>query len=262
MKKMFAALAAVVAVSMLQALPSPGYAQGKVHAIMLGDTLDPGIGQGAGKNVEGIERLVTSIGNALGVAPNFRKFIGADFGCANLNNAVRTIGAGADDVVIFYYSGHGFREDGQKSQFPRLWCKGPPTDNPLLQDIAGSFGTANAPPRLVWAVADACNVTTDDSNALTAGVGPAQLALKKLFGRHSGTLIQAGADMHQFSWYYPTGGLFSRNLLDAMAFEMKQGNAASWDRFITNSKKPFQVPYNGKTFFQQPIALSTLIEQP
>jgi hypothetical protein len=201
----------------------------KLHAIIVGDTTDQELGNGAAKNVDNMTSLVEAIADALGSDLNLKQIVGNDFNCAKLNAAVGSLAANSGDVVIFHYSGHGFREDGLRSRFPRLWCHGAPSTGPLLEDIALGFRSSATPPRMVWAIADACNITNADAQALISSLSDTQRkAYVKLFGQKtSGTMIMAGADMHQTAFYYPDGGQFSKNLLDALALEIHLGDDAS-----------------------------------
>lgn len=237
------------------------FAQGKVHAVLMGDTLDAGIGAGATQNIGSFAKLIETIGSAIGSPTNVKQITGNDFNCDNLTAALSSLNTTSDDMVVFYYSGHGYREDGQQSRFPKLWCHGAPPVNPLLERIALDLRSPANFPRMVWAVADACNATGADISTLTSGLSPdKEAAYRKLFRQTKGTMIMSGADMHQFSWYFPNGGQFTKNLLDVMAQEIKRGSNASWASMTPKAMMPFETRYNSKTFIQQPIYASTLIE--
>jgi hypothetical protein len=240
---------------------TPVLAQGKVHALLIGDTNDAGIGSGAQANVTAFAKFVQAIGVAINNQVITKQIVGADFNCANIAAAVKAISTTNDDLVVFYYAGHGFREDGQRSRFPRLWCRSAPSETPLLEDIALGFRSRDTFPRMVWTVADACNTTSQDAEALTAAAGAVeQQGLLKLFGRPRGTMLMSGADMHQFSWYFPDGGQFSKNLLDVLTREVRRGTSASWASLLPGAMRAFETRYNNRTFIQQPIYTSTLVE--
>lgn len=257
MKAKFRSLIVVLAMF----LSGPAFGQGKVHAVLVGDTNDPGIGSGASANVAAFADFIQKIASALGVDAAIKQVKGNDFSCQNISAAVSAIQTARDDLVVFYYAGHGFREEGQRSRFPRLWCRGAPSQALLLEEVALDFRSRSAFPRMVWTVADACNTTSEDAAALTASVGSAvQQGLVKLFGKPSGSMIMSGADMHQFSWYFPEGGQFSKNLLDVMSQEVRRGANAAWASLLPGAMRAFETRYNNRTYIQQPIYSSTLVE--
>lgn len=117
-------------------------------------------------------------------------------------------------------------------------------------------------PQLVWSWADACNAEAPPPPPAVAADASAKArraaAVKKLFGQHTGTLLMAGADTGQYSFYFPDGGQFSKQMIEALEDELDLGPQANWDRVLTAGTKPFQTKYQGRVYIQQPIHTSTL----
>jgi hypothetical protein len=67
-----------------------------------------------------------------------------------------------DEPVVFYYAGHGFRRPNTPTEFPLFDCKISPPDKDSDPEIGPSIIvdmlTQYKRPRLVLAIADACNV--------------------------------------------------------------------------------------------------------
>jgi Caspase domain len=193
-----------------------------------------------------------------------KRIEGGDFNCKNITASLDSIQPDSNDMIFFYYAGHGFRLGGQASRFPRLYCgAASPKGTPLLEDVTMAFWTRPKAPKLVWSIADACNASQPPVAAFPSDITAAQkrkAALKRLFGGYTGTVLMAGADVEQYSWYNVdgSGSLFSLQLLQALQAEFSQGDAASWDRLLMSSIKAFQVPSGGQMYIQQPIYTSTL----
>ncbi|NUB25278.1 caspase family protein [Azospirillum brasilense] len=232
----------------------PSVAQ-TLHAVIAADTDDPKIGGGAKENAKKMEQLIDSAAKLVRLKPNTIRLQNEKFNCEGINEALGDLQIGADDVVMFYYSGHGYRLFNDQSRFPRLACSRNPVGNPQLEDAAMTLRTRKA--RLVIAIADSCNSFLGQVPAMMSGP-EGEAALRRLFDGYQGTLILAGADYGQFSWYTQSGGVFSAQLFDALTNELEKQDSARWERVITAATRASETNYNGRIYIQQPIVLSTL----
>jgi hypothetical protein len=249
-------------VSGLSALVPQTTSAQTIHAIMAGDTRDRDIGPGAARNIERFADLFAEIGSLPGWKSNIKRLVDNDFSCETILASYRSIQPAEGDLIVFYYAGHGFRLAGQQSQFPRLLCQLSVGGTPMLEDLAMAPWSKTMKPRMVLALADACNNEIGKSPEVTmsaAGKATRQQALIKLFATPKNTLIMSGSDMGQYSFYYPSGGVFSKKLVDALEDEFEKGSAATWGNVIAQSTMPEQIEYEGRYHIQRPIALSSLL---
>lgn len=227
-----------------------------LHAVIAADSLDKGIGKGAGENAGHMAALMQRVAQASKLKSDVTVIKAEDFSCEAINAAVDNLDIKSDDVVVFYYSGHGYRLFNDQSRFPRLACSRNLTTNPQVEEVALSLRRRNA--RLVLAISDSCNSFPGQFPAMMSGQGSVFDALRRLFDGYAGTAILAGADYGQFSWYTESGGEFSTQMLKAVDEETDRGDGASWDRIINAATKAREVNYHGRIYIQQPIVLSTL----
>jgi hypothetical protein len=237
LKGFFTVLAMFVAHA---ALTTSVQAQGTVHRVLIADTFDPKIGTQAGQGLQLFGALTQDIAGAIQRSDDTINIVGSDFTCSHILNTVRGIAKSPDDVVIIFYAGHGFRDPNQSSKFPKIYCDHAVGGGILFEQLVASIKTY-ATPRMIWAIADACNVTFEEAAALpSAALGPNTiLAYKKLFAEPKGQVIMAGAQADEFSWYWATGGQFTSQLIKAVNKRVKGGQAADWHALVGDGMQPF-----------------------
>jgi hypothetical protein len=246
---------------------SPTAAAGQaLHLITIADTNDVTIGEGAKQNSLDVAKFVTGTAQSLGLTLKRTTVQGADFKCgkiiAALSSAVGAIGA--NDTVVFYYSGHGFRPPTETSAFPSFFCalSGP---YPSLAAVSKQLAQKA---RLTIAIADTCNVVMPEQPA--AGVppppsaaAPRTLQLQNLFVKSSGTLVFSSSKPGEFSWYLPTGGFFTRRLLASLDSATSAGEPGLWSVVDARATTEIKIPMpDGQKILQHPISDLSQLSQP
>lgn len=108
----------------------------KIFLVVVANTNDEKIGITSKKDFDGINNTFTNLAANLGVKLFAIRIMGNDFNIKNVDNAllkIKKAKPSSKDIVIFYYSGHGFRYSNDTSLYPRMLLT--PTANPLLQDL-------------------------------------------------------------------------------------------------------------------------------
>lgn len=91
------------------------------HVFNFCNTLDPDIG--CEIDFERTGREAGLIGSYLGYEVNFYNGEGEDCSNENLMNTLNSLDCKENDVIFFYYSGHGTRSAEDKSEFPQMCLK-------------------------------------------------------------------------------------------------------------------------------------------
>jgi hypothetical protein len=92
----------------------------KFYLLILANTNDPTIGQSARKDEAGIYELFSTLTKQAGIGFVPIAISGNAFNIGNANRAIDTIRPAPLDIVLFYYSGHGFRHSNDVSKYPRI----------------------------------------------------------------------------------------------------------------------------------------------
>lgn len=227
-----------------------------IHLVTVADTNDLNIGSGTSGNTRRIADFINRAAAEMKVTVNRQDVSGKGFNCAAIAEATALIKAGPEDVVIFYYSGHGFRTPDNVTKFPDLYCgeEAFTGSAPRLVKVAADLAKKGA--RLTITIADSCNVlATQPLPPMPAGVIASvpvsrEKQYRKLFFGHKGTLTISGSVSGQFSWYLTDYGLFTNQFLKALEAATQPSSQGLWSEVLPLALVEIKVPY-GSTFLPQ-----------
>jgi hypothetical protein len=239
--------------------PNTAHAQ-KIYAVLAADTTDGSIGAGITENLQNIKGFLQIVHSLTNIDVPITEVSSNNFNCKNIETALNGVNPSANDVVLFYYSGHGFRRTSDQSKFPEFDCRR--TTDPDEVDLSGTvFNLQNKRPRFILALADTCNVVVPSFPvpAAAAIAPPDQVrkaALLHLFEDYNGTLMMSGAVPGEFSWYMTAGsglgGFFTNQLLKVINEKLGDGPKIRWEDVATDATKPIFVPTQPSPSTQNP----------
>lgn len=236
-------------------------AQGqKLHAILVGDT-DSNLSEGVAENLSKMNNLLGSITQFGKITVTKVEVRDQNFACARILSAIERLQVRPDDVVMFYYAGHGFRRDATQTRFPEFDCQRT-RDNRKLDMNAVVTRLEAKKPRLLLAIADACNEKTRSdavpARAPTGQPDDRRRGLRKLFLGYQGRLVMSGAVPGEFAWYMTSGtllgGFFTNQFVSALNGEVaKNAEDVEWESVAALATKKIAVPNpNGEPRQQEP----------
>jgi hypothetical protein len=227
-----------------------------IHAILVTDTLDGSIGTGISENRQNLKSFLLNVQSLTGLDVTTTEVSGAEFNCKSIVSALNDLTLSADDTVLFYYSGHGSRENSSQTKFPEFDCRR--TMDPDIMGLSKAVVSIQAKrPRLIIAIADTCNeIEPFPTPAEAASAAPPaadrKAALLHLFKDYSGSLTISGAILGEYSWYMTAGsslgGFFTNQLLKAINQNINNnGSNVRWESIATDATKPIYVPADPPT---------------
>lgn len=143
----------------------------------------------------------------------------------------------ADDLIVFYFSGHGFRSFDMESPWPNLLF---PFDEAISMEKVGRMLEAHKP-RLLILLSDACN------NYLPGFLAPKLVAkgvrnivdedsvkqnYKRLFLEVRGTIIATAAKAGEISWALKKGSLFTIAFLNQLNHAILSLSPIGWEEIF------------------------------
>lgn len=229
-----------------------------IHLLTVADTNDLNIGTGTSGNTRRVADFVNRAATDMKVTVSRQDVSGNAFSCRKITEAIGLLNAAPGDVVIFYYSGHGFRTDANVTKFPELYCGEEAFSGgaPRLVDIVAELVKKGA--RLTIAVADSCNVLATQplpptpAGAIASVPVSREKQYRKLFFGHKGVLTMSGAIRDQFSWYMRDYGLFTNQLLQALDTATEPSKSGLWSEVLPLAMAEIKVPYGKGTIPQNP----------
>lgn len=133
----------------------------KMHLIFVANTNDGKIGKTCEIDKDKITARLSSIAKWLKIGFNRTVIAGNDYNVDNVMKAVNNVPMGANDICIFYYSGHGFNYEKVEQQYPFLDLRESDMDaidnanTPNIEMIYNRLVAKNY--RLTLVISDCCN---------------------------------------------------------------------------------------------------------
>ena len=217
-----------------------------VHVINYCNTLDKDIG--ADVDYQRTVQEASYVASFLNYDIQFYTGEGEDCSNENLNAVLNSLQCGPEDVVIFYYSGHGSRFPQDKGEWPQLCLKynGYQSGKWIsMESVMEKLKTKGAYFTLV--MADCCNAggVSSDKSLLSKVSKPAvdnevvRRNYKKLFLGTKGMVAVTSSKKGQTSAGGPThGGLFSYMFFETALYSACIGETpATWESILSNVKR-------------------------
>jgi hypothetical protein len=223
------------------------YAQ-NLHFICIADTDDNKIGKSVKKDVNQMLDFVMSLASDIGMEDNLQPAIvmmGEECNKKNLLTTIEEFKCGKDDIVLFYYSGHGIRAYQDTSEFPQMCLGNSDQDYISLEYVKEKIERKG--PGLSIILADCCNsydssVTPKEAVMITARARASDKSshdegMRKLFLETRGSIIAASSRKGEVSWgnsYY--GGLFTNGFLNEIDLYTSSGKAFDWQELMWRTR--------------------------
>lgn len=171
----------------------------KVHLFVVGDTNDVKVGTSIVNDIKNFKNLMNEVSEALNVDFEFDEITGNNFTYNNVLNSIENLRVSENDVIVFFYSGHGSNHASSSSQFPTMSLK----HNGLgLEKAHDILKGKNA--RLVLTIGNLCNSVASYSRNQPAMFSTSPRLdvkkLKKLFVDAEGQLISTSSRYGQNSF--------------------------------------------------------------
>ena len=192
-----------------------------IHWITFFDTKDKDLGEGLDSTHKFFyNRFVYTINSALaekGYKSNPYDYYGYNVSPENCKRAVENLTAEEDDIIVFYYDGHGvrpesYKDDPKKHPFPQMCLGADLRDEKKFIPLEWVHNTLKSKgARLVITIGSCCNsacelVSVKDEPFFTANYKTASLpqkqteAIQKMFLEHKGDIIATTASPNQYGW--------------------------------------------------------------
>ena len=199
-----------------------------LHLFFAADTKDRSIGSSTQQDLEEITTTFNKISRELGMEIREYHLVDQAFTKAELTNQLKSVNIEPDDILVYYYSGHGYNDTKRSSEFPTMALDGP---DYALEDIYQEVKQKNA--RLSLIIGDLCNsipgtrtaVGQKENIPFKSGYLFDSEKLKKMFLESSGTILSTSSEKGQYSYCMNNpdgslgGGHFTYAFIESMIKE-------------------------------------------
>lgn len=202
--------------------------QSTLHLILVANTNDSKLGEGFGVNEEMMYDLFKNAAQTCNMKFDKIEVKGYNFGKKSVEDAIYDLETSPNDVIVFYYSGHGFRLKSQTSTWPLMDMRNGSGEDMKKSSMSLDKDVYNVlaakKPRLLIVVGECCNVYVDGLGTpsipgpLTMPLGSTIMnanVVKSLFSK-KGKILIATSKPTEYTWYYnDKGGFFGSNFKSA-----------------------------------------------
>ncbi len=211
----------------------------KLHALMVADIHDSSIGLSVRQDIFQWMWEFNRIGEFTDLEVETHMIIDDQFSAEKIIGRIQDLEVEPDDVVIFAYSGHGYRNESKPSKWPVLfinWSKKCLDVTTVMEEI----GLKGA--RFSLIVADCCNAIYPDHEApsyrdiMVQSRGDySGVNYRRLFLESTGMLVISASDVGEYAYGYSYGGLYTYNLLSNLRKYTKTLSGITWDSLLAKT---------------------------
>ncbi len=225
------------------------------YLVVVANTSDKSIGTTVVKDKTKVIENYAQVARLLNLKFNSVALSGKEFSKANVETAINNLHPGFNDIVVFYYSGHGFNDKGSSSKYPFMDLRTDPLKeyptvgvNALnIENVYKQIVAKGA--RLNIVISDCCNADIGMSSTSAAQVnvtrpstlGPNLNSYISLFldNKPVSILMTAAAKGERSGGNDNDGGIFTNNFM--ISFDKYTGKffekTPTWDDIIQLAQK-------------------------
>lgn len=224
-----------------------------MHLLVFASTNDisPILREGMAETRDKVQTELHEVANALNL--NTREAIasGDDVNVATLWNIVDNLNPSSNDIVFFFYIGHGINKPAIDPQWPQLtFAKNHQNHAKELVSFSEIMNRLEAKnPRLLIGIAEACNALTGELEYYEDEIlGLASLSfserdverLKELYLDSKGKVLSSSSEPGQKSYVSSQGGYFSSSFIDVHKEITSFSDYADWKTILEKTKSRTQ----------------------
>ncbi len=250
----------------------------KMHVILVCATTDPTLSQFSIYDLDRAEKLYTKLADEIGVKANIIKIFGNSYNKKNVDAAVKNLKPAAADIVVFYYSGHGFRMPKLNRPYPFMDLRSDAKTQDYKKhtmNIEDIFLTLKSKPnRFTLVVSDCCNNDPEATNSV-APTPPEPRAsdlkwnyenLRALFLNPKKTsLLITAADKNQLATTNPKlGGFLSYYFKQSLENMLASSNPreVSWFKICEETRAKTVIQAKNTACAKPPIPANGCVQYP
>jgi len=232
----------------------------KFILLIVANTIDPTIGKGCEEDINSVRHIFEKMSEDMEF--NFIEVIvhGEDYGKENILGAIDMLTPGPNDIVVFYYSGHGFSyEKDAENKYPQVDLRSHPASDKIdvvdanTENLEKLFELVKGRgARLNIVIGDCCNSIIDFKRKFMRGDVPVQsekiepvIINKKmceaLFCDYTASILVAAAAKGEYAVSDDALGSifthnFSKNLKRLLKKEVDKGEGLPWGKLLEETK--------------------------
>ncbi|MDR2564205.1 MAG: caspase family protein [Prevotellaceae bacterium] len=209
------------------------------HAIVFADTDDPKIGASVKRDMEKIQNEIGMIVSSTRMWLNGYYHSGREANKEQLLTVLQNLRCEPEDVVFFYYSGHGGRAVDDRSKYPQIRFKASDSEAYPMSKVDEVIAAKRPKFRIV--MGDLCNSISDYLSVKSeTGSGKSVVendVYENLFKNVKGSVLVASSKSNETSIAFPDGGAFTTCFLNELGRIVSGNQQADWKVLLEKTQK-------------------------
>lgn len=237
-----------------------------IHVLLTADTVS-NLKKASKWDLDRMRRILLKISCATGLVLDQQELYDERLSKKSIANWIERVRIFPDDVLFFYYTGHGFRTTKTKSNWPLLYFASS-GENVDMDHLARKLKGKGA--RLLIIFSDCCNNVRRHKSPSAPAWLPKNIfdtsidGYKRLFLETEGTIMTSASLPGEVSWATDRGGVFTISFLESLEQEVTQ-ESPEWGHLLDYTKmlcKSVQEPQFDAALRLQPIPPVTMEPPP
>ena len=246
----------------------------RLHLFIVANTKEKIIGGSCALDKERTLQTFTDLSQYLGIRLLVDTVTGTKYNKKNVEEGLKKLKPSPNDIVVFYYSGHGYRRVGGKSRFPFIDLRAKPSDDHVqqslgMEDIFTNIKKKGA--RINLILSDCCNNDVAATNIVgskpmktkASGLPWSEENIRELFlNKTPISVLATSADEGQkASGNDKFGGFFSYFFKTSMeSYCSKLKTHPSWDVVLQTTKMQ-TIQKATHTYCEKPYVAANICRQ-
>jgi hypothetical protein len=217
------------------------FSKTKLHLFLVSNTEDIDLGEGFTQNSKKLKFLFEECTRELKIDLNIIDISGKKFSKSEITKRINDCKVSQDDIVVFYYSGHGFRYEDDTVQWPHLDLTRSlfeQKESYNLSEINDKLLDKKA--RLTIVIGECCNSSNGALRPVVPNVpllargrlGLNKITLANLFSA-KGQILLATCKPMEFSMYYVNlGGYFCTSFYKSFLHNVSTNENTKWQDIL------------------------------
>lgn len=216
---------------------------GNLISIIIADTKDSSIGDSVDRDFTNMRSKTAEIAKYTKMKEVKVHLRDSEANPQRLSRILDELKVNKDDVVVFFYAGHGFHPRAQKKSTPWPSMTFSSGGKSISYDSVMK-GLEQKKPRLLLTVADTCNSLTrglEDNEGIRASPKVDSYVLehnyKQLFVETTGSIKVTSSSVGESAWGGRSGGIFTNAFINNLNAAVESRNGIDWKVILEKTSK-------------------------
>ncbi len=223
----------LVSLTTLRAQSQPTF-----HVIMVGATEDKTLARACQLDILRFHEQFSKIAESIGYVYKPGVLVKENFSNDAIRKSILGLTCGAEDIVVFYYTGHGFNLTKYAGNFPIMAIDTTGDGNFPLMLIHEELMKKKA--RFCLTIGDCCNKVIDENvpqdRSMVKGTACNPAIFRQLFLQQRGGVIAASSKRGQVSGAAPGGSFYTWSLLQSIDYACHYNERVTWEQLLDDTQ--------------------------